>query len=111
MKDNVIDFTKECLGNINENTDTKVENNLYVPREGFAGRIFSDDLLRLGLEEEDLIEARNDLKLDLVSSFNQGLDTALEVLGQFYINDDTRKAEENNDFIDMLILEIGKYYN
>ena len=111
MKDNVIDFTKECLGNINENTDTKIENNLYVPREGFAGRIFSDDLLRLGLEEEDLIEARNDLKLDLVSSFNQGLDTALEVLGQFYINDDTRKAEENNDFIDMLILEVGKYYN
>ena len=110
MKDNIIDFTKECLGNI-EKTDTKVENNLYVPREGFSGTIFSDDLLRLGLEEEDLIEARNDLKLDLVSSFNQGLDTALEVLGQFYINDETQKAEENNDFIDMLILEIGKYYN
>ena len=110
MKENVIDFTKEYLGDI-EVTDTKIENNLYVPREGFAGRIFSDDLLRLVLEEEDLIEARNDLKLDLVSSFNQGLDTALEVLGQFYINDDTRRAEENNDFIDMLILEVGKYYN
>ena len=111
MKDNVIDFTKECLGNINENTDTKVENNLYLPREGFSGVVFSDDLLRLGLEEEDLIEARNGLKLDLVSAFNQGLDVALEVLGQFYINDETQKAEENNDFIDMLILEIGKYYN
>lgn len=110
MKENVIDFTKEYLGDVGA-TDTKIENNLYVPREGFAGHIFSDDLLRLGLEEEYLVEARNDLKLDLVSSFNQGLDTALEVLGQFYINDDTRKAEENNDFIDMLILEIGKYYN
>ena len=60
---------------------------------------------------QEYIDVIESLKLDLVSSFNQGLDTALEVLGQFYINDDTRKAEENNDFIDMLILEIGKYYN
>lgn len=111
MKDNIIDFTKECLGNINDNTDTKVENNLYVPREGFTGVVFSDDLLKIGVTQEDLENVRNSLKLDLVSAFNQGLDVALEVLGQFYINDETQKAEENNDFIDMLILEVGKYYN
>lgn len=110
MKDNIIDFTKEYLGNVEE-TNIKVENNLYLPREGFSGHVFSNDLLKIGVEEEDLEYVRNDLKLDLVSSFNQGLDTALEVLGQFYINDETQKAEENNDFIDMLILEIGKYYN
>ena len=45
MKDNIIDFTKEYLGDVGA-TDTKIENNLYVPREGFAGRIFSDELLR-----------------------------------------------------------------
>ena len=110
MKENIIDFTKEYLGDVGA-TDTKVENNLYVPREGFSGVVLSDNLLKIGVGQEDLESVRNGLKLDLVSAFNQGLDTALEVLGQFYINDDTRKAEENNDFIDMLILEIGKYYN
>ena len=110
MKENIIDFTKEYLGDVGA-TDTKVENNLYVPREGFSGVVLSDNLLKIGVGQEDLESVRNGLKLDLVSAFNQGLDTALEVLGQFYINDETQKAEENNDFIDMLILEIGKYYN